>query len=499
MSRREGDDEILGMARGGGLNLIGSAWSHVALLVISLFLARMLGRGDVGLYWQAYAVLSVLNLLSLSGFGPALTRFVAVYRAQEDEGSIRGVVRVGLGLAVSVSVVLAVSLWTLTPWLADRAFDDPRLLDPLRLVALTLPVMTLTDAALGATKGYKTMKPFALIKLVLEPTARVALTVILIAGGLDLEGAMIALLVSNIAAAALASVALRRLLPTTRSAPVYRPRDVFGFSMASWLASLSTSGLIWADTVLLGLYLPSGEVGIYNVAARLVVLASFVMLPINSSLAPRIADLYQRGKTETLRRAYAAATAWIVRLSLPAFIVIVVFPDALLRLFGPGFVSGATVTVLLAAGKLVDAATGPCAMMLNMSGRPTMNMVNNILGLILNIVLNIALIPSQGIVGSAIAWAVTLVLMNIARVTQVRLTMDMLPFQGGVAKALLAASGAAAVGAATRIGLAGASEIVIGVSLVGLTYLGLTIALGITREDRLALAALGLSRRTVSG
>ena len=499
MALREGDDEILGMARGGGLNLIGSAWSHIALFAITLYLARALGPGGVGLYWQAFAVLSILNLLSMSGFGPALTRFVAVYRAQHDDGSIRGVVRVGLGLALSVSVVLAVGLWVSSPWLADQAFDDPRLLDPLRFVALTLPVMTLTDAALGATKGFKTMKPFALIKLVIEPASRLALTVALVAGGVDLAGAMIALLVSNLAAAVLASTALRRLMPKTNPSPVYRPRDVFGFSIASWLASVSTSGLIWADTVLLGVYLPSSEVAIYNIAARLVVLASFVMLPINSSLAPRIADLYLRGKTETLRRAYAAATAWIVRLSLPAFVVIVVFPDALLRLFGPGFVSGTTVTVLLAGGKLVDAATGPCAMMLNMSGRPTMNMVNNILGLIINIVLNIALIPSQGIVGSAIAWAVTLVLMNIARVTQVRLTMDMLPFEGGIAKALLAASGAAAVGAATRIGLAGVSELVIGVLLVGLTYLGLTIALGITREDRLALAAFGLSRRTVSG
>jgi O-antigen/teichoic acid export membrane protein len=384
-------------------------------------------------------------------------------------------------------------------WISDHAFDDPRLLTPLRVIALTLPVMTVTDAALGATKGFKTMRPFAFIKLVLEPIMRVVLTVALVAGGLDIEGAMVALLISNLAAAALASTALRRLMPPLESPPVYRLRGVFGFSMASWLASLSTSGLLWADTILLGLYLPSGEVGVYNVATRLVVLASFVMLPINSSLAPRIADLYQRGKTETLRRAYAAATAWIVRLSLPAFVVIIVFPEELLSFFGPGFVSGATVTVLLAAGKFVDAATGPCALMLNMSGRPTLNMANNIIGLILNVILNIALIPRYGIVGSAVAWAVVLVLMNIARITQVYVTMDMLPYGEGTAKALLAGCGAAAVGVGARIALGGVSELVVGTLLVGVSYVALTVALGITREDRLALAAFGRSRGAVSG
>ena len=44
--------------------------------------------------------------------------------------------------------------------------------------------------------------------------------------------------------------------------------------------------------IILGLYLPSSEVGRYNVIGRLMLLAAMAMVPINASFAPRIADLY---------------------------------------------------------------------------------------------------------------------------------------------------------------------------------------------------------------
>jgi O-antigen/teichoic acid export membrane protein len=416
----EGQEELLGMARGGGLNLAGAAFSQLSLLITSVVLARWLGRADLGVYWQSYALLSLLGLLSLGGFGVAATRFVAVHRAEGDDGALRGTLRLALGVSVAVALALAAVLYAAAPWLSDRVFNDSRLLVALRFVALMLPAVAFLDVSLAATKGFKTMKAFALIGFVFEPALRVALTTLLVLLGAGLPGAMAALAVSTLAAAFLAGRELRRLVGPGEVRPSYRPRELLGFSLISWMASLATGGLIWADTILLGIYLPSDQVGLYNVATRVVVLASFVMAPINASFAPRIADLYHRSQTDTLRRTYAVATTWIVRLSLPAFIVLTLFPREVLAMFGPEFSVAAAVTIVLALGKLIDAATGPCAMMLNMSGRPALNMTDNVTALLLNIGLNLWLIPRYGIFGSAVAWAVALGLVNLARVIQVR-------------------------------------------------------------------------------
>jgi O-antigen/teichoic acid export membrane protein/Mrp family chromosome partitioning ATPase len=489
------EQQVVGFARGGGLNLLGAVCNQAALLGVTMLVARMLGRADVGVYAQAYAFLSLLGTLALTGLTTGLTRFVAVHLAERDAGAVRGTVRFGLAVSTMTAAALGAALFVAMPWLVDAVFHEPRLAVPLRLVALTLPTTAFTNAALAATQGYRTMKPFALIGLIFEPVTRLALVASLLLLGAGLPGVMAALLVSNLAAAVLAALALGRVMGPPTAPATYRPRELLAFSTMSWLAGLASNGLLWADVLLLGMLGNSGQVGVYNVAARLVHLATFVMVPINAAFAPRIADLYHRGRMDSLRHTYALAGSWIIRLSLPAFVVLLVFPRDLLAFFGRGFAVGAAVTVILAAGKFVDAATGPCGMMLNMSGRPRLNLVNNAVGLVLNIILNLLLIPSYGIVGSAVAWAVSLCLINVARVLQVWLELHMLPFKAATAKGLIAGVLAFIAAVAVRVTYDRPSQLLVGGAAVAVVYLGAILLQGLTAEDRLVLGALLRRRR----
>ena len=102
---RESEEEVLGIARGGALNIGGQLCSQVSFFLITLLLARTLGRTDVGVYAEGFAFLVLLGLLSLSGFRAGLTRFVAVHLAEGDRGAVRGTVRLGLGLTEHHQVV----------------------------------------------------------------------------------------------------------------------------------------------------------------------------------------------------------------------------------------------------------------------------------------------------------------------------------------------------------------------------------------------------------
>jgi O-antigen/teichoic acid export membrane protein len=485
----ETQQEILGMARGGGLNLVGSTGKYIALLGVTLLLTHQLDRADVGRYAQASALLAVLETLSLSGTFAALRRFVAVHVADRDHGALRGTVRLGLGLSTAASVALGMGLYLAAPWLADELLHDAELLTAVRFVALTLPFATYAMAALAATQGFKTMKPSAFIGLLLEPCLRLTLTAVLVPP-MGLNGAMVALLAGYAVAAGLAAAALRRLLGPARQRPRYQPRELFSFSTVSWLSDLAETGLLWVDTLLLGIFLSSADVGLYNVATRLVTMATFIMPAINNSFAPRIADLHHRGRTESLHRIYAVAASWNIRLTVPIFAVLLTFPGELLSLFGRGFATAATVTVILAVGKFIMAATGPCGLMLDMSGRPAWSMANNIAGLVANVALNLWWIPKYGIVGSAAAWALSLALVNLARMIEVWRLMDMLPFHVASLKGMAAAAGGMAVGLLVNRWLELPLDLVVGVPALGLTYLGLLLAFGTSPEDRLVFGML---------
>lgn len=484
------------MARGGSLNLAGAVVNQVCLFVITSLLALTLGKNDVGRYATSYALLSLLGLLSLVGFRSALTRFVAIYLADADPARIRGTVRLGMVLSFGASALLGALLALLAGPIASH-LHDPVLADCLRLTGLTLPAATLSDAALSGTQGWRTQRPFTYIGRIFEPVLRLALTGLALFGGAGILGAMWALAVAAWLAAALACVSLVRRVRTVPPArPILPMREIFSFSMISWVSALSSTGLIWADTLILTAMKGTGDVGVYNVSTRIVTLAVFVMAPINAAFAPHIAYLHHIGEVGELERNYRSATTWIVRLALPAFIMLLVFPQEILHLFGKEFATGALVTVILGAGQLVNAATGPCGTVLNMSGKVMINMADNLGALIFNVVLNLLLIPPFGIVGAAIAWSLSLALVNLLRVYQVRRLMGVSPFGAGIAKGLVAAVVAAVIAEAIHLFVGPWwLALLCGGLAVAATYPLMVWRLGVNRDDLEVMRAVLGGRR----
>lgn len=478
------------MGRGGGLNIVGALTNQAAMFA-AISVMAWLGQRQVGRYATCLALLALLSLLSLAGFRSALTRFVAMHVADGDAARLRGTVRLGLGLTLAGSVVVALALALVAPW-AARRLNDPSLETGIRLVALALPASAFSDAALSATQGWRTQRPFTLIGRIFEPVLRLALMTGAILLGLGFEGAMAALVVAAWAAALLSARALTtRMSGVPKVRPLHDLRAIFSFSMVSWVSALAATGLIWVDTLLLGALTNQRHVGSYNVATRLVMLAVFVMAPINAAFTPHMAHLLHRGEREEAARAYGTASRWILGLSMPAFVVLVVFPHQLLTYFGKGYAAAAAVTVILAFGQLVSAAAGPCGTVLNMSGRVGLNMVDNVAVLVLNVVLNLVLIPRYGIVGAAVAWSASLVAVNIAKVLQAYLVVGIRAAGSGIPRTLLAGGAAAVVALLTERWVSDWDDVVlIGAPTVLVVFCAVMAVLGVPTDDRALLGRL---------
>lgn len=434
------DRQIVRLAMGGGLNFVGAVISQAAVFGVTVMLAWGLGTQELGVYSQAFAVRALLVLVCLGGMRSALTRYVALYRAADDHDGVRGTVRLGILFSLVGSVVLGIVLFAAAPFLAHQVFNDPDLEVSFQYVAVSLPPGVLTVAVLSASQGFQTMRPHSLVGLVIEPLLRLALTGVLLPFGL--VGALAALLLASVVAATVGSMWLRRLLrPLPRMTPRCDRRAILRYSQVSWLSSLSNQGLLWSDIVILGVFLPSEQVGIYQVASRLVIVAALAVNPLNSSFAPRAADLWHRRRLDVLQRSYTATVNWTLRISLPAFVILALFPRPLLRVFGPDFVQGEAVILILLGGQLLHLATSSSAIVLNMTDRNLLNMFDSAASLVLNVGLNVLLIPVWGISGAAWAWTASLVSLGLLRVFQVRhLVLPSFPFDVTTSKGLFAAA-----------------------------------------------------------
>jgi O-antigen/teichoic acid export membrane protein len=126
-----------------------------------------------------------------------------------------------------------------------------------------------------------------------------------------------------------------------------------------------------------------------------------------------------------------------------------------------------------------------------MTGRSRTNLLFTILHLVLTVALNLLLIPPFGLVGAAVANAAAMTVVNAGLTTQVWRLTGMHPYDRGWLKPVGAGLGAAAVTVVARALLSeGAAGELVGMVVLGVTYLGLLAVQGFEEDDRAVLGQL---------
>ncbi|MEJ2733062.1 MAG: oligosaccharide flippase family protein, partial [Anaerolineae bacterium] len=196
---RRADRSVLLAAKGGGVTFAGAIFAYGSWLVIGLLLARFLGADQYGLYTLASSPITIATGLAGLGLSPALVRYVAVYNGRRDDAGLWGTLQIGLGLTSIASVIVGIGLFALAAPIAERLFDEPRLIPLLRLGSLMLPFATVSTQLSAATQGFKAMQYRVIAKDISQSVVRVVLIIALvIVGALNAMSATAAQLVSEV-------------------------------------------------------------------------------------------------------------------------------------------------------------------------------------------------------------------------------------------------------------------------------------------------------------
>ena len=298
-----GRSEVVHVARGGGLNLAGSLVNTLSVLGLFWVLNQNLGQTLTGIYIQAFALRRILQTIALGGMRSAMTRFVAIHLADDDDAALRGTIAVGIAVSVGLATMLGLLLFFAAPWLATSVYGDPELVAGLRWVAVGLPSASFTIVVLSATMGWRTMRPNAIVGSMGEPIARVVLTAIALGLGAGLTGSLIMLQVASVLASVVAWLWLRSLMRGhAKVSPVYETGALVRFGAATWASSIALEGIRWADVQVLAVLTTADVVAEYQVATRTVLFCALAVNALTGALAPRAADLLRRGEETVLRR-----------------------------------------------------------------------------------------------------------------------------------------------------------------------------------------------------
>jgi len=189
----------------------------------------------------------------------------------------------------------------------------------------------------------------------------------------------------------------------------------------------------------------------------------------------------------------SAITRWIMLLTLPVYAWLLLSGEAVLGIFGREFVVGYQALAILATAQLVDATAGSVASCLAMTKYQRFNVYNTIVMAVVSVGLNIWLIPRMGIAGAATATAVSIILVNIARLIEGRLLLGVMPYDRSTLKVLVTAVVLVGGALTARRLFDIPSGWYASAAFLALAYavgLALTMLMGIREEDRHVIRAV---------
>ena len=483
-SSRRPEGNLSRLAGSAGALFAGGWMAYALSTLFQIIVARNIGAHEFGAYIVGVGIAWVLAQIAPLGMTWAVVRYVALYRSQDDVERLRGTVWLGARVTAAGGAILGAGMFLAAPVLASRVLHDPEFTLMLRLLSLSVPLSALTELGLATVQAHTRVLSTVLVRSVVVPALRLvgALGALALWGGGALTVAA-GYLTAELVAFLLAAVSVLRVLPL---GPAVHP----GRQVLRYARPLAAQRILESSTADFGNLVLSASrsvslAALFTAALRFTEVANALFKAIGIALAPMVSDIHGANQRDHLSRLYKAASRWMFTIGTLAFLVQVLFGEWLLSLFGDEFTAAYGALVTLAIGQMVNYASGVTVDIIRMIGRSGLMLANTVFDVTTYVSLNLILVPRDGLEGAALAGALQLASSNVVRAVEVWVITRMHPYSVGFAKPLVAGVAATAVVLVTRplLGPGSLAELV-GMLILGVTYVGLLAALRFDPEDR---------------
>jgi O-antigen/teichoic acid export membrane protein len=377
--------------------------------------ARWMGTFEFGIYVYVWTWVLLLGQAIDLGLGTAAQRFIPEYRERGFIALLRGFVSgsrwLAVTIAIGISVVAALAVRLIEPWLDDY------MVIPLYLACVTMPAYALANVQEGISRSYDW------IGLAMMPAyiARQLLLTVLMAAAYFAHLPMNAVTAMVVAGASIWLPTLWQMVLVNQRLSTRIERGPKAYDFKIWLTTalpiLMVEGfyslLAYTDVLVLQYFRSPDEVAVYYAAAKTLALVSFIYYSVSATTAHRFSSYHVAGDREGLSAFIAQSIKWTFWPSLAATALLLLFGKPMLSLFGAQFTDGYHLMFILALGLLARSAIGPIERLLNMLGEQRICAMVYAGAFGVNLALCFVLIPRFGMMGAAMSTASALIIESI--------------------------------------------------------------------------------------
>jgi O-antigen/teichoic acid export membrane protein len=397
------------LARNVSTRYLAIAVDSVIGLVLLPFNVTHLGQAAYGLWALTTSVTWFFGVLDL-GYGSALVKFIAQYRAWRDRAALNEIVSTigflftGLG-ALTFLVTAAIA------WRVDRIFN----LQPDQ-AATAQQVLLITGGYLSIQFAFSIFGAivYGFQRYYRNNIVSIATSIIValvnvavLKAGFGLVSLVAATTTVRVLAFGVlawnAYVAFPGLRVSASSVRWARLKEVTGFSaymvILDWAAKLNYS----ADALVIGALLNTSAVALWTIGQRVAQMTQRLTNQLNDGLFPVVVDSDAGQRADRLQLILIEGTRLSFALAAPLCLGLIVFAGTLIeRWMGGGFSASVLPAQIMLVIVLVRAGTASANLILKGAGLHRLLAYTNATTAIVNVVLSVILIGPLGLVGVAL-------------------------------------------------------------------------------------------------
>jgi len=283
------------IAKGSFWLLIGSVFSRGISVIISIFIARLLGQTLFGQFGIIQSTILMFSTFAGFGLGITSTKYVAELRNSNPElaGNIissTNMIASILGLFFTILILL------LSPFIATNVINAPFLIDEIRIGSIILFFSVLNGAQTGALAGFEAFKDISKINIIVSLIYLPIQIVSTLLWGL--EGAIIGLGANYFTQYIFNYKILRKIASAYNIEIKYFNKSLsnisylWKFSLPAVLAGILVNPVMWYCNILLVRKVNGfNEMAIYNAAMQWQNVILFVPMAISQIALPLFSNV----------------------------------------------------------------------------------------------------------------------------------------------------------------------------------------------------------------
>jgi O-antigen/teichoic acid export membrane protein len=433
------EDTVNRLAGGMFVVFFGLAFAALFQFAIRLMLVRALPEGDYGVLILGLVVLEFAAIIAGAGLKTGSARFISYSRGEGRLDRIWGAVRASVWISLAGSVTGAALLFFSAGFLS-RLLNAPGLSGVLPVLALALPFSVAVTVTTSIFRGFDRVEVKVVFEDMVSSGLTAALVLAVVIWGSSLLRMTWALTASSLITGSIliAYAAIRLPALAGRARPAGMARELLFFSFPLALESALAMVAFWTDTLMLAFYTGEELVGIYNAAVPFANLLPIFLIALIYIYLPVATKLLAESRMQDVKAIYRSATKWAFLLTLPLFLTFFLFARPVILLFaGDRYAGAVSVLAVLSLGFFTHVFLGPNGMTLVVLGKPNLLLLDGAAGLLLNVGFNALMIPRWGMLGAAIASAISLALVNSLKSLQIYYLGRIHPFSASYLKPVI--------------------------------------------------------------